>query len=302
MIKKIIRTAIVFLFTAVLTVSAVTIFITDPVAEEETEAAEIKTEETESAWDLLAGKENVCVTILGDSIARGYSRDKSLEISPYGNLVMEELAEEEGVTYDIVNYAENGLDSYKMNAEILTDEAVCSRLASSDLVFITVGSNDLLNEFKKAVQEILDTETKIRSVSEATDVLGQSVKENPMLILKVADAVQSWDYPSFEEQWTEMMKTVCELKKEDARIVVTNIYNPVENLELPSTMNRVTDEVIRNMNDIIEAHAAEYGYQVVDLFHSDVYDHVQDDGLHPDQEGQQLIADRILDISSADRS
>ena len=42
------------------------------------------------------------------------------------------------------------------------------------------------------------------------------------------------------------------LKQEDAEIVVTNIYNPVANLKLPSTMNQVVEDIIKNMNGIID--------------------------------------------------
>ena len=70
-------------------------------------------------------------------------------------------------------------------------------------------------------------------------MLEDAVKRNPFLILKIIDALGNWDYLSFEEQWLSMMDTVCSLKQEDAEIVVTNIYNPVANLKLPSTMNQV---------------------------------------------------------------
>ena len=197
-------------------------------------------------------------------------------------------------SYDLENYGKNGLDCTGMNTDIQTDEAVRASISNADALFITVGSNDLLNTFKSSVREILETETRFRSVDEASEALTQSVAENPMLILKVIEAIQNWDYESFEEQWVQMMETVRSLKKEDTWIVVTNIYNPASNLELPSTMNRVIEEIIRNMNQIMEAHAEEFEYHVADVYHTDVYEHVQEDGIHPDQNGQQIIADRIL--------
>lgn len=58
-------------------------------------------------------------------------------------------------------------------------------------------------------------------------------------------------------------------------------------------MDRGVENVIRNMNKIIEKYAEEYGYQVADIFSSEVCGHVQPDGFHPDQTGQQIIADQI---------
>lgn len=235
------------------------------------------------------------VTVLGDSIAKGYSGDKTVEIECYGSLAAQKISGEAGIPYSYQNFAKNGLDSSGMNEKILPQSEVRNSIASADVIFITLGSNDLLNECKRVVQEILDTDTKFKSADDALAVLEDAVKENPFLILKIINALSNWDYLSFEEQWTVMMDTVCSLKKEDARIIVTNIYNPVANLKLPSTMNQVVEDIIRNMNSFIEDHAAEYGYAVADLFGSEISEHVQADGLHPDQDGQQLIADIVCD-------
>lgn len=235
------------------------------------------------------------VTVLGDSIAKGYSGDRETEIECYGSLAAQKISEEAGVPYSYQNFAKNGLDSAGMNEKILLREEVQESIASADVIFITIGSNDLLNECKRVVQEILNTDTKFKSADDALAVLEDAVKENPFLILKVINALSNWDYQSFEAQWINMMDTVCSLKQEDAKIIVTNIYNPVANLELPSTMNQVVEDIIGNMNSIIDDHAAGYGYCVADLFDSEISEHVQDDGLHPDQEGQQLISDIVYE-------
>lgn len=291
--KRILQALIVFFLILVLSVQAVTIFITDPAP---VDVSEVETEEASAADEVhawLADREKVSVTVLGDSIAKGYSKDEDVEITPYGTLVMEAIAAENGVQYELRNYGKNGLDSERMNTVILADDEVRRSLASSDVIFITVGSNDLMNEFKNVVREILETDVKFKTVGEAMDVLSQSMAENPMLILDVIAAIQEWDYSAFEEQWLKMLDTIGGLKKEDAWVVVTNIYNPVANLELPSTMNRVAEDIIRNMNEIIDRYGDEYGYQVADVYNSDICEHVQSDGVHPDQTGQQIIADRI---------
>ena len=233
------------------------------------------------------------VTVLGDSIAKGYSGDEAVEIECYGSLSAQRIAEEAGEPYSYQNFAKNGLDSAGMNEKILPREDVQESIASADIIFITLGSNDLLNECKSVVQEILNTDKKFRSADDALEILEEAVQENPFLILKIINALSGWDYQSFETEWISMMDTLCDLKKEEAKIVVTNIYNPVANLELPSTMNQVVEDIIGNMNSIIDDHAGRYGYGVADPFGSEISDHVQEDGLHPDQEGQRLIADLV---------
>ena len=44
-----------------------------------------------------------------------------------------------------------------MNEKILPRDDVQESIASADVIFITLGSNDLLNECKRVVQEILNT-------------------------------------------------------------------------------------------------------------------------------------------------
>ena len=297
MLGKIIRTAVVFLLTGLLAVTAVITYVTVPDTDETVVGKETQVEETGMIESVtassLTGRQDVHVTVLGDSIAKGYSDDENVVIEPYSSLAMKQMAAKEDFQYEIANYARNGLDSEGMNDKILSDEEVCDSVNRSDIIFVTVGSNDLLNECKSAVQEILDTDTKFKSAGEALKVLRESVAGNPLLVLKIIETLEQWDYQVFEANWIEMMNRISAMKKEDAWIMVTNIYNPVANLNVPSTMDRGVENVIRNMNQIIEKYAEEYDYQVADIFSSEVCDHVQPDGLHPDQTGQQIIADQI---------
>ena len=229
-------------------------------------------------------------TILGDSIAKGYSGDKSVWIECYGRVATKEIASEKGCAYRVSNYAKTGLASEGLNEKVLSKEQVLKDVERSNLILVTMGSNDLLNECKNVVRNILDTDAKFKSADEALSVLGESVKKNPLLVLKIINALSNWDYLSFEAQWIEMMETLEELKGEDTVVIVTNIYNPVANRELPSTMNRVVEDIIGNMNSIISKHSVRYGYKVADLSKSSVTAHVQKDGVHPDQDGQRVIA------------
>lgn len=234
-------------------------------------------------------------TILGDSIAKGYSSDKSAWIECYGRIAVKEIAKTENCRYGLMNFAKNGLASEGMNEKILTQKRVLCSLDKSDLILITLGSNDLLNECKSVVQNILKTDTKFKSADEALEVLEGAVKKNPLLILNIIDALSNWDYVQFESQWIRMMDTINSIKKDDAQIIVTELYNPVVNMKLPSTMNQVVEDIISNMNSIIRDHAQEYGYGVAELSDSTISVHVQDDGLHPDQQGQEIIADLVCE-------
>lgn len=243
------------------------------------------------AWD----KEMISCTVLGDSIAKGYSASKKNPIKSYGRLVTERLAEEEGTYYNYSNYAVNGLDTEGLNKDVLSRDTVKRYLNKSDIILVTIGSNDLLNECKNMVTDILNMDTKFRSAPQAIAALKTAIEKNPLIILKLIDALSKWNYGRFEKQWAQAMKTIQEQKKESAQIIVTNIYNPVHKVEMPGTINKVLEDIIQNMNGIIEKRADEYGYKIVDLFDSDVTAFVQKDGLHPNSDGQQLIADLVYE-------
>ncbi|GAA0808341.1 hypothetical protein GCM10008910_50230 [Faecalicatena orotica] len=243
-----------------------------------------------------AWNEVITCTVLGDSIAKGYSSDKVNKIKCYGRIVTEQLAEENEAYFDYQNYAKNGLDTAGLNEKVLSRDTVKRNLNKSDIVLITMGSNDLLNEFKHVSQQILNSNTKFRSANQALSELQEGVKKNPLTILKIVDALSNWDYGSFETEWMKAMETVSQQKKKNAQVIVTNIYNPVYNMELPGTLNKVVENIIGNMNSIIEKRASDYGYQVVDLFNSSIVAFVQGDGLHPSQEGQELIAGMVYKL------
>jgi lysophospholipase L1-like esterase len=240
-----------------------------------------------------AWENSISCTVLGDSIAKGYTADKANPITSYGELVTKQLAAENELSFEYNNFAKNGLDTKGLNEKVLIDENVSASLEKADLILITMGSNDLLNGFKNETQEILNSEKKIKSANQAMAQLQAGVKKNPLLILKIIDSLNKWDYSSFESQWVSAMETINSQRKADSQLIVTNIYNPVHSMNLPGTMNNVVEDIIQNMNSIIEKRAEEFDYRVVDLFQSDVVAFVQNDGLHPNQEGQQLIADMV---------
>ena len=166
-------------------------------------------------------------------------------------------------------------------------------LGKSDLITVTVGANDLMNEFKKVSQEILNNDASFHTVDEALSALEKGISLNPFLLVKVITAIGGWDYASFERQWIQALDTIGRYKAEGTPVVVTTIYNPLGKKELPGTLSAVVESIIRKMNEIMTENAKMYDYRVADLWNSEIGRHTQSDGLHPDQTGQDLIRDLI---------
>lgn len=235
-------------------------------------------------------EEKIYCVAFGDSIAKGYAGKKKEDLQSYPWLIADAVTEETEIPTEYVNYAKNGLTSARLNSDVLSTEEAAASLEKADIITLTIGANDLMQEFKLTVREILETDQRFTSAYDAFDALQEGIEENPLLVMRVLGMLEDWDYAAFEEQWAAAMETISQYRKDGSQLVVTDIYNPVNQFELPGTMNMVVDEVIQNMNQVMYDHAEEYDYHVVNLFESEICEHTQRDGLHPDQEGQRLIA------------
>lgn len=235
-------------------------------------------------------EEKICCAAYGDSIAKGYAGKKKEDLQSYPRLIADAVSEETEIPTEYVNYAKNGLTSARLNSDVLSTEEAAASIEKADIITLTIGANDLMQEFKLTVREILETDQRFTSAYDAFDALQEGIEENPLLVMRVLGMLEDWDYAVFEEQWVAAMETISQYRKDGSQLVVTDIYNPVNQFELPGTMNMVVDEVIQNMNQVMYDHAEEYDYHVVNLFESEICEHTQRDGLHPDQEGQRLIA------------
>ncbi|MEF9941212.1 MAG: GDSL-type esterase/lipase family protein [Lachnospiraceae bacterium] len=248
-----------------------------------------------------ATSESIYYTALGDSIANGYQLDTSSKLIAYPQLITTDLELISNRQTILSSYAKNGLTTAKLNTTFLTQPEVIDSLQKADVITVTIGANDLMNKFKQVTREILGNRQHFKTVDEALLSLQTEVTKNPLLLVKVIGAIGSWDYNSFEEQWIQAMQTIANYRKTDAQLIVTTIYNPVNKMELPGTLNIVVENIIKKMNRIIEQSSEEYHYIAIDLFDSSIAEHTQSDGLHPNQEGQQLIQNLIeeqIDINS----
>ncbi|MGF0031540.1 SGNH/GDSL hydrolase family protein [Bariatricus sp. SGI.154] len=262
-------------------------------------------ENTEAKQDAAESSPNVSdqkvleYVALGDSIPNGYFAADEMEVTGYPQLVADDLGAMGESQVNLSCYTKNGLTTGKLYERYLADSEVKEQLKKADMISLTIGANDLLIEFRSVSQEILNIDTKFRDANSALTGLKEGIADNPLLLVKVAAAIGGWDYESFEHDWIQAMESIEQNRKENVQMVVTTIYNPVSNMELPGTLNIVVDTVINGMNDIIIEYADEYDYQVADLFASDIGVNTQSDGLHPNQEGQELIKELVeeqLDI------
>jgi lysophospholipase L1-like esterase len=230
---------------------------------------------------------------LGDSIPNGYVCSDSEEITSYPKLLAEDIEKIGDCKVKFSGYTKNGITTEGLYEKYLSDPDVQQKLKEANIITVTVGSNDLLNEVKSVAQDILDMDTEFDDMSEALDALQEGISDNPMLLIRLVKAISSWNYDAFEEDWNQTLEVIRENCDEETQIVVTTIYNPVAKIELPGTLNTVVETIIGGMNDIIEQYADTYDYQVAELFPLGTENYTQADGLHPNQAGNELIKETI---------
>ena len=262
---------------------------------EQQETSDLQEEQEEiiddGIWEYVA---------LGDSISNGYSADPESEIISYPQLIANDVKEIAGEDVELARDTKNGLTTTKLNSVILQREDVQESLKKADFVTVTIGANDLMNQFKKVSREILNNNTRFLTANQAVEALQDGIKANPLLLVKVVSAISNWDYTSFEDQWKLAMENIDSMRPEGSEMVVTTIYNPTESMELPGTLNAIVEGLISKMNDIIISYADDYDYRVVELMDSGIGEKVQSDGLHPSQDGQQLICDLMEETAKSE--
>lgn len=94
-------------------------------------------------------KEFICYVALGDSIPNGYYGKEEPEITGYPVLLAGDLQKISGRRVHLGQFTKNGLTTKKLNANMLAEPSVQEQIAQAELITLTIGANDLMNEFKK---------------------------------------------------------------------------------------------------------------------------------------------------------
>lgn len=234
---------------------------------------------------------------LGDSIPNGYLCGECLEedMKGYPRLLKEELGRTGDMSVNLSQYTKNGITVNGLYEEYLSDEKVRKDLQKADFITVTVGANDLLVQFRKLYRELFKDEENIADIETVFSVIQRETDEDPMLLKEAAELIEGWELDAFERDWERMMECLRQNCKEDACIIVTTLYNPVGEKETPKLLSRVIGRMIGDMNRVIVSCSKKYNCQTADLSDIGVERHLQPDGLHPDSQGQKIIAGRIAE-------
>lgn len=204
-------------------------------------------------------KEDLKIVAIGDSLTQGVG-DES-DNGGYVGILEQSLKNEENQHIKIKNYGKRGNRTDQL-LKRLNKEEISDSIEEADIILMTIGANDIM----------------------------RIVKEN-FTDLNYEDFVK--EQTRYETRLQSVLDTI-DVKNPEANIYLLGIYNPFNQYfsEVPEL-----GQIMKDWNSISKKVSSQYSnvtfIPIADIFEgsSELY---YEDNFHPNQEGYQLIAERIF--------
>ncbi|GIO36733.1 lipase/acylhydrolase [Paenibacillus antibioticophila] len=215
--------------------------------------------ENAASKDRQAAPGNMDVTAVGDSLAKGTGDDTGSGFAR----ATSELLQVQGINSKLVNnLGINGLTTSGL-LPMLDEDGVQYALRQAGVIILSIGANDL---FAGADQ-----------MTELPDEEQLSVK------LKQA-----------EERFAKIVEAIREINSE-AQLVYVMLYNPFSDLEeVREQGNRIVQEWNRFAATVMGSTGQGLAIPTSDLFTFNSGRYLAEDHFHPNRDGYQAIAERIV--------
>lgn len=202
---------------------------------------------------------NMDVTAVGDSLAKGTGDDTGSGFARAAS----ELLQEQGVHSKLVNnLGINGLTTSGL-LPMLEEDGVQYALRQAGVIILSIGANDL---FAGA-----DQMTELPDEEQLLDKMEQA-----------------------KERFVKIVEEICEINSE-AQLVYVTLYNPFSDLE---EVREQGNRIVQEWNQFAAATLASTGQGLAiptaDLFTFNSGRYLAEDHFHPNHDGYQAIAERIV--------
>ena len=215
-------------------------------------------------WDIPTDflPKSLHVVGLGDSLTQGVGDE--LKKGGYFERVASNLTEWDGVSFvETENLAKRGRRSDQL-AKQLEDPEIQKSIQEADLIFLTIGGNDIMKVLKANLFKL---------------------KTNPFYK----------ELKEYEKRLNEIFGTIRALNP-DAPIVMSGLYNPIL---LITDEVKEFDDIIDEWNHTIESRLELDGKScfvpVADLFEENTNIVYHTDFFHPNAQGYTLMSERYLE-------
>lgn len=256
-------------------------------------APSVETKPRQDAWE---AKEQIRIVALGDSLTAGTG---DLTGKGYVGQVRDKLEEQLGKPVFVYNnFAIPGFRTYDLLKDWDAKKAdVEKALGDADLVLLTIGGNDLF----EGGADIFDPQGG-QDTQGAADPSRGSQGTSPQTSQGTSDSEEGFNPAAAAQRIPEALKRLEQVfdrvskANPGARIMYVGLYHPF--LDLDS--NRAGAPVIQSWNTGAFDLASRYPNITVvptyDLFQLNVNKYLYTDHFHPNQQGYERIARRIVDI------
>lgn len=244
----------------------------------------------------LSGRDYKHYLILGDSIAEGYGlKNKS---DRYASYVQSKYKISNKNVIDLSN---SGMTAQELANDIKNDEYI-NAIQSSDLITISIGSNELLNVLTQVFQDVV-LNNPTTDFEKLSFVLTNELQNN-INKKKFENAIST-----YEKSWDEIISTIKGANK-DITIVATEFYNPFRNI---SGLESAGDTYIKQVNNILhEKSNNESLYIIAPIYNefNNLHDSLTNINInsrsfssssfdpHPNIEGHRFISEKIIEALS----
>ncbi|GEQ33439.1 GDSL-type esterase/lipase family protein [Marinilactibacillus psychrotolerans] len=241
-----------------------------------------KKESTRVALDIVA---------IGDSLTEGVG--DSTKRGGYVPLVAEQLRSNPMVSsVETQNYGHAGDTTKQLLALLEEEETVQSALSQADIITLTIGGNDIVNNLDKVGLNgsLKDFESTIQSYEKNVNIIFSTLKElNSEAIIYIYGLYNPYHYYFNEfsqlqkvfDTWNSRTKQLAEDTENVNFVEIDSRFNPAEFSSEPENSSETVEDVS----------------ELEDENHPYLY---KEDLFHPNDRGYQIMADTLYDLMETD--
>ncbi|API89475.1 hypothetical protein BKP56_09505 [Marinilactibacillus sp. 15R] len=231
------------------------------------------------------------IVAIGDSLTEGVG--DSTKRGGYVPLVAEQLRSDSMVSsVETQNYGHSGDTTEQLLTLLEEDETVQSGLAQADIITLTIGGNDIVNNLDKVGLNgsLEDFESTIQSYEENVKIIFSTIRElNNQAIIYIYGLYNPYHYYFNEfsqlqkvfDTWNSRTKQIAEETENVNFVEIDSLFNPAE----------FPDETRSNSDTVDDVN------EIEDENHPYLY---KEDLFHPNDRGYQIMADALYDLIETD--
>lgn len=223
-------------------------------------------------WTLSLGacakEATISYAALGDSIAVGLQPNgEKLSDGCYTEIVKNYVIKEAEKPVELKNYAISGQTTAQLLEQLNKED-----ISNNDIITVSIGSNDVLYPCYQIIKSVMgETDSLEKEILNTVLSARSKDKEAIAKIQQLTDAFKDNDIMNqaineFEHNYGEILKMLRD-KNPNAKIVVTNIYNPFDFVSKFGLKGFVvnTNAIMDKLNSIINNIAEKNDCMVADV-------------------------------------